>query len=230
MAAVPAQETITAWALFSALGGSVIGAILGGTINYVLQRAARAESKKQRDADRREVRTALAYSFLFKMIRIVSSLKHLGNTVRSSLDEAAAKGYKGSPWRVVLPVVNPPDAVKFTSDEMGMLLSLDDKTFNAVAAFDELHNGTTAIFEAYSKRRSAIMEKFGAKMEGNIGSTVMTEEDLMWLAPREVELNGLVDAMLERTEQDYEETVAGLKAVHALFVKEFDIKKTLEFK
>ncbi len=221
--------TITWWALASAFGGSVIGAVLGGGINFVLQKAARAEAKKQRDADRKEVRTALAYSFLFKMIKIVSSLKGLGRTTRESLDEAASKGFKGSPWRVVLPVVNPSEPIRFTAEEMGMVLSLDDRIFNAIAAFDELHNSTVAIFEAYAERRTAIMEKFGAKMEGNMGSSYLTKEEMLWLAPREVELNGLVDAMLQRTEQDYKETVEGLKAVHGLFVKEFGIKKTLEF-
>jgi hypothetical protein len=207
----------------------VIGATLGGAINYILQRAARAEAKKQRDTDRREVRTALAYAFLFKMIKIVSSLKHLGTTVRESLDEAASNGFTGAPWRVVLPVVNPPEPVRFTADEMGMVLSLDDKLFNSIAAFDELHNSTTAIFVAYGERRTKIMEKFGAKMQGNLGTSFLNEEEAIWLAPREVELNGLVAVMLQRTEEDYKEVAEGLKAVHALFVKEFDIKKKLEF-
>ena len=68
------------------------------------------------------MRTALAYAFLFKMIKIVSSLKQLGTTVRESLDEAASNGFTGAPWRVVLPVVNPPEPVRFTADEMGMVL------------------------------------------------------------------------------------------------------------
>jgi hypothetical protein len=224
-----AESTITWWALVSAFGGSIIGAVLGGTINYILQTAARAEAKKQRDADKKEVQIALAYSFLFKMIKVVSGLKQLGRSVRESLDEAASKGFTGAPWRVVLPVVNPPEPIRFTAEEMGMVLSLDDKIFNAVAAFDELHNSTAAIFVSYSEGRAAITERFGATMEGNIGSSYLTEKEALWLAPREVELNGLVDAMLQRTEQDYKESVEGLKAVHGLFERELGIKKKLEF-
>lgn len=226
----PGQESITAWTLISAFGGSIIGATMGGIINYVLQRAARAEAKKQKDADRKEARTVLAYSFLFKMIKIVSGLKQLRSVVHGSLSEAQKRGYKGQAWRVVLPLANKPEPVKFTAEEMGMVLSLDDKLFNAVAAFDQLHNSTSDIFEHYATRRTRILEKFGAKMDGNMGTSFLSEEDNMWLAPREVELNDLVEAMLQRTDQDYNETVEGLKAIHALFVKEFGIKKTLEFR
>jgi hypothetical protein len=225
----PGQESITAWTLFSAFGGSIIGATMGGIINYILQRAARAEAKKQKNIDRKEARTVLAYSFLFKMIKIVSGLKHLRTVVHGCLGEAQKRGYQGAAWKVVLPIANKPEPVKFTAEEMGMVLSLDDKIFNAVAAFDQLHNSTADIFEHYAVRRTNIMEKFGAQMDGNMGTSFLNDQEKMWLAPREVELNDLVEAMLQRTDQDYSETVDGLKAIHGLFVKEFNIKKTLEF-
>ncbi|MET4173839.1 hypothetical protein ABIB99_004939 [Bradyrhizobium sp. LA6.1] len=228
--AVDGTSTITAWAVFSAIGGSLTGAVVGGTINYFLQRASRAEAKKQRDDDRLEVRRALAYSLLFKLIRVVSDLENLRKAVAESVEHATASGLKGALWQMVLPVANLPDAVDFSADEMALVLSLDDQTFNQIAALDKLHESTIAIFCSYGQQREALVQKFGASMQGSIGTTQLTKEDAEWLAPRAHMLNDLVVAMKQRTEVDAVEARDGLTSVHSLFVKELGIKKRLEFK
>ncbi|WP_445219831.1 hypothetical protein ACKWRH_06720 [Bradyrhizobium sp. Pa8] len=195
--------TITAWAVFSAIGGSLTGAVVGGTINYFLQRASRAEAKKQRDDDRLEVRRVLAYSLLFKLIRVISDLETLRKVAAESISEAKASGLNGALWQMVLPVANLPEAVNFTAEEMGLVLSLDDQTFNQIAALDKLHESTIALFDSYRQQREAVTAKFGASMQGNIGTTYMTREDAEWLAPRTTVLNGLVTAIGAREHVDY---------------------------
>jgi membrane protein YqaA with SNARE-associated domain len=102
--AVEPQSTITAWAVFSALGGSVIGSIIGGCISYYLQTKAMAAAKEQREKERFEVRKALGYSLLFKMIRLASDLNSLGKAVRQTLDAAKKAGFVGAPFQIVMPI------------------------------------------------------------------------------------------------------------------------------
>lgn len=223
------EQSVTAWAVFSAIGGAITGSILGGAINFVIQKAARKEAKKQRDDDRLDVRKARAYSLLFKLLRIDSDLHSLRKTLVACFDETKTKNFKGEPWQIVQPIANIPDAVKFSAEEMALVLSMEDTIFNQIATLDERHKSTIVLFEMYRDRRWATTEKFGATMTGNLGVTGLTQEQVMWLAPRAVELNSLATAMLERTEVDAKEARNGLKSVHNLFFRELGIQKRLEF-
>lgn len=129
---------ITWWAVASAFGGTIIG----GGISYWLARMNLKAAKKQRDEDRDEIRRALAYSLLFKMIRIMSDLHHMRTAVKEMFASAEQVGFKGEPWNIVMPVVPLPNAVSFSAEEMALVLSLDDKTFNEIASLDKIHAST----------------------------------------------------------------------------------------
>jgi hypothetical protein len=113
---------------------------------------------------------------------------------------------------------------------MALLLSLDFQLFNDVGPYDDIHNSFLDLFEEYARRRNAMMEKFGAKMDGAIGTTSLTEEELDWMMPRAHELNGLADMMLKRAEHDAAESRGLLVRLHALFVKEYGLNPKLDFK
>jgi Na+/glutamate symporter len=85
--AVQNASDITWWAVASAFGGTIIGAVLGGIISFWLQRKSLAAAKALHDADRRDIRKTLGYALLFKMIRLSSDLAQLGIPV----DEASRK-------------------------------------------------------------------------------------------------------------------------------------------
>jgi hypothetical protein len=229
---MPAEpgSTITAWAVFSAIGGSLIGSTIGGCVSWLLHRKSLAAAKAQRDADRLEVRKALGYALLFKLIRLASDLRTLGKTVRSILDYAKSQGFAGAAWQVVPPIVPLPDAVVFAPEEMALVLSFDRELFNDMAALDQLHKSTVGIFELYNSRRNAVMERFGAEVKGTIGTTFLTPEDKRWLDPRAVELSSLVDAMLQRTEHDGQEAVSAMERFRGVLEREYKLKLKLEYK
>jgi len=230
MSGAGAQPAATLWALFSALGGSIVGSLLGGTISYLLQQNAARAARTQREADRLETRKALAYSLLFKMIQIVSGLEQMRRLTKGQIDAAKARGVTAEPWQVMLPIGNPPDQVKFTPDEMALVLSLDDKLFNEIAALDQLHNSTSNLVRMYGERRTAMMARFGARMEGNTGTTSLSPEEYQWLAPRAVELNALIDNIIQRTEVDAQEAKDGLLKMNAAFSTHLGTKHTIQFK
>src|SRR5439155_13093405 len=111
--------------------------------------------------------------------------------------KAKASGFNGTLWQKVLPMGNLPTRVKFTSDEMALLLSLDIDLFNDVGPYDDIHNSLLDLFDLYGARRNAMMERFGAKMSGSTGTTALTKEEAEWLSPRAFELNGLAETMIQ---------------------------------
>jgi hypothetical protein len=224
------SSTITAWAVFSAIGGSIVGSVLGGCISYFLQRKNLAAAKEQREADRYEVRKSLAYALFFKMIRIHSTIALLDRDNSATLTKMKTEHFTGALWQRMLGHGNLPPTVKFTTDEMALLLSLDPQLFNELGPYDDVHNSLLDLFALYAQQRHAMMEKFGAKMNGAIGTTELTKEDAEWFAPRAYSLNELAKTMVQRTEHDSKESRALLQKLHALFVKSFGLNPKLEFK
>jgi hypothetical protein len=225
------QDAITWWALVSALGGSLIGGTISTIVAFVVQSRSFKAEKKQRDEDRYEIKKAQAYSLFFKMVRIHSSIVLLGEGNAESLKRADEKGFKGALWQKILAHGNLPPPVKFTSEEMALVLSFDIDLFNDLGPYDDIHNSFLDLFSEYARRRSAITEKFGAKkMDGDTGTTSLTKEEYEWMTPRAHELNGLAQMMLQRAEHDSKESRDLLTRLHALFVKEFGLNPKLEFK
>jgi hypothetical protein len=215
---------------WSSAASIIFGAAISAIVAYLLQRNSFAEARRQKERDRFEVRKAQAYSLFFKMIRIHSTIVLLGKGVSDSISEADAKGLQGALWQKVRPPGNLPPRVKFTSDEMALLLSMDIALFNDTGPYDDIHNSLLDLFELYSTKRHTLMERFGAKMNGAIGTTGLTQTELDWMSPRAFELSGLAGVMLQRTEHDSVEAKGLLERMHALFVKHFKLNPRLEYK
>ncbi|MCK1611051.1 MULTISPECIES: hypothetical protein [unclassified Bradyrhizobium] len=223
-------ETLKAIA-WSNVVSILFGAALSATVSYLLQRNSFAEARRLKDHDRYESRRAQAYSLFFKLIRIHSNIVLLGRAITESIGEAEKYGLGDATlWQKIQPVGNLPPPVKFSSDEMALLLSLDTGLFNALGPYDEVHNSLLDVFELYKTKRQTLMERFGAKMTGSVGVTGLTQSDADWMSPRAVELNGLAEVMLHRTNHDSDEAKSLLEQIHALFVKQFKMNPRLEFK
>lgn len=222
------QTTITGWALISAFGGSIIGATIGGVTSFVLQKRALKAAKGQRDEDRLEVRKALGYSLLFKLIKIASNIENLGKALKSCFAKAEQEGFQGRPYQFVVPVVPSADRVHFLPEEISLVLSLDGKVFNEIAALDELHNSTAALFDLYGEKRTKVLERFGAVMSGFLGTTNLNPNERQWLEPRAAELDGLIGVMLQRSEEDGKLAWDGLMRLRDLLDEKLGIKHKLE--
>jgi hypothetical protein len=219
----------TAWAVFSVIGGTLIGSTISTTVAFYIQKRSLGATKAQRDNDRFESRKAQCYSLLFKMIRIHSTIAILEKGLTDSLAKAEAAGLKGELWKRITPSGNMPPRVKFTSEEMALLLSLDFNLFNDLGPYDDIHNSLLDVFELYGSKRYALMERFGAKMTGSVGSTGLTQAEHDWFVPRAFELESVAEVMVARAAHDSAESKEFLVRLHALFVKEFKINPRLEF-
>lgn len=215
---------------WSSAAGVLFGAAISASVSYALQRTSFAEARRQKEKDRYEVRKAQAYSLLFKMIRIHSTIAIIDATLTDFLERGKKSGF-ASLWQAILPLGNLPDRVKFTSEEMALLLSLDDKLFNDVGPYDDVHNSLIDIYESYGTRRVSALSKFGTdEMVGGTGTHKLSAEEVAWLKPRAYELNGIAEGMIERARHDRAESKGLLERIHVLFVKEFGLSPKLEFR
>jgi hypothetical protein len=218
----------TAWAVFSVIGGTLVGSAISTAVAFWTQKRTFAAAKEQRESDRLETRKAKAYSLFFKMIRMHSNIATMDANFVSFIEKGRAKGYDQM-WKVVLPM-NMPDKVKLTPDEMALVLSMDIKLFNDMGPFDDVHNSLIDIYAEYSSRRTAVLSKFGAdEMDGSAGSTTLSAAEMAWLRPRAYELEELAKRMVQRATEERAESQSLLERIHALFVKEFDFSPKLEF-
>jgi hypothetical protein len=192
---------------------AIFGAVVGGVISLGIQLVALSAATKERKEDAAERRKALAYALLFKMIEIHSHIGKLNLHLKESIAHARKQGFKGALWQMVVPLANGPDRVQFSTDEMAMLLSLkDNDLFNDIAGLDAVHNGTIEGFRVYSARRFELTSMLpGAVMEGRVGTTFLTDEQVQHLAPRAVELDHLVEQLLSDCERDEAESWAALR-------------------
>jgi hypothetical protein len=229
--AAEAGQAITWWAIASAFGGTLIGAVLGGLTSYVLQSKSLAATKSLHDLDRTEVRKALGYALLFKIIRLCSDLAQLGLPVSKAVEAAQRAEPAEQLWPVVMPVLPQCDPIKFSSEEMALILSLDGKLFNDMAALDDLHNSAITLFKLYAEKRNSLLAPLQpAHMIGNMGTTLLTKEDWERMKPQSIELDILIDAMIERTLKDGVLAWACLTRLHDVLEKEFNLKHKLEIK
>jgi len=224
-------DSITWWAVVSAFGGTIIGSVLGGFISYWLQKKSLSATKDLHDADRREVRKVLGYSLLFKMIRMCSDFPQLGGPAADAVKKAKDQGHTGWLWPMVLPMAPLPDPIKFSPEEMALVLSLDSKLFNDMAALDDLHKSTVALFALYATKRGELTATLRPDaIVGNKGETRLTAEDRARMGPPSVELDMLIAAMIERTQQDGRAVWESLSRLHDVLEKEFDLKHKFELK
>jgi hypothetical protein len=222
------QTSVTAWTVFSVVGGSILGGAISTIVAFVVQKRNLDAAKKQRDEDRLEIRKARGYALLFKMLRIASNIENLGKAMQGCFEEAARRGLKWDPWQIVQPMVPANDPVNFTAEEMALILSIDDKLFNEIASMDQLHNSTAALFDLYGTMRQKVMDRFGAVMSGNIGVTGLTQAEHDWLAPRVTELNGLISQLQLRANEDGKEAWSVLVKLRDSLEKNLGVKHRLE--
>jgi hypothetical protein len=224
-----AGNSITVWAVFSAIGGSIVGSVVGGAISYWLQNKNLAAIGAQRAEDRFEGRKALAYSLFIKMGKVFSNLNLVRKTMQQSYLDGKAAGLK-EPWMYVKGFAASLSHVNFSTEEMALILSIDAPLFNDMMPWDAIHNGVIDVFEFYGRRRAELLDRMPATMTGDIGRTTFTAEQLMSIAPRAAELNGIIESLRAQTISDSEEAWKLNERMFALVKKEFGLNRTLQRK
>jgi hypothetical protein len=181
---------------------AIAGAIVGGIIAFSIQIIALRESRKQNTSKIDERRKALAYSVMFKTLKIHSHLVQLRDEIEKSFQKPFEQA---QPWQFFRPLVNRPQHVHFSSDEIALVLSLkEDDLLNLLIILDETHNDTIELFGTYARLRVELTSRLSAEMNGMVGTTTLTQQEMMLLAPKMAELNELIVGLRQRCTKDAE--------------------------
>ncbi len=192
---------------WSAIAGAVVGGLIAFGIQLITLRAA-ATQRKEEAAERR---SGIAHSLLFKMVKIHSNLSGYKGHIAESKDRAKKEGHDGDLWQFVLPIANPPEKVHFTPDEMALLLSLkNDDLFNVMMSMDAVHNSSIDAFNSFSASRRQLTAMLPASMEGDVGTTVLSGDDALFVKPKIAELNSLLEQIVGRCDNDEKEALRAL--------------------
>ncbi|MCW5694693.1 MAG: hypothetical protein KIT48_20230 [Pseudolabrys sp.] len=216
-----------AWAVFSVIGGSIIGAVSSAIISYLIQRKNLSAAREQRAEDRKNMRRATGYSILFKMIKLASSVQNLRDALQVSVELAREQGRRPT-WEVVQPIGPPTENIHFSAEEMALILSLDDALFNQMAALDDMHNNTAGIFNLYGQKREALTSRLGAVEENGVLTTMVDRATAEWMAPRALELNGIIQHMIRSSTEDTETAWGALFRLREVLEAKLDIRHRLE--
>lgn len=208
---------------------AIAGAVVGGVIAVAIQLVSLRAAIKQREQDREDARKVLGQSVLFKMLRIHSNLYSFHQYLEESFQNAASQEFTGAPWQIVLAMANLPDRVRFSTEEMSLVLSFDDTDLlNRMLSADVVHNSLIEIFATFNSRRSFLAEQLPARMEGMRGVCELTKSELRRLEPRMAEVNQLVEDMRARSKSNWQEAHDTLAKLHTALISNLGFAYKLE--
>lgn len=211
---------------------AIAGAFVGGIIAFGIQMVVMDAAARQRKKEKEERQQALGYSLFFKMVRIYSNIHNFGQHLEELFAAAKKDGFEGEPWQIYKPLANAPAPVHFSTDEMTMLLSLkDDDLFNELIPLDQVHNATLDIFHTLDARRQALTDMLPTtSMDGAKGEAALTEDQVMLIRPKMVEVNMLVVDVIGWCEKDGQNARELLTRLHTLLKEKVGLTNKLSFK
>ena len=179
---------------WSGTAGAILGSIVGGAIGFFGQWITISDVRKTRKEDRDTERQALGYSLLFKTLRIHSNIAQIVQYFK----ESAAQVNLQNPsqievWQYLVPLANLPEKVRFSPEEMGMLLSLNDNDlFNEVLVMDLVHNSQIEALNTYNIKYAELAIRLKpVSMNDHVGTLEFDEVTLMEVRPLMVAVNSL---------------------------------------
>ena len=215
---------------WAAIAGAIVGAVAGGGVSAILQIIAIRSARRDRKEERELQRQALGHSILFKAVRIQSNLVQL----HTNMEEAfGADGVTPDrePWSFVLALVGHADPVRFSEQEMALILSFkNDDLTEQMMSLDLVHNNLIEIFRLYGTMRAAFQSDMSADMEGNVGVTRLSKEEYRKFRPKMVEMNMLLADMRAGAMQDYGEAESAVVELVKMLNDKLDLAVGFELK
>ena len=172
---------------WAAIGGAVVGGLITALIQIISVRAAANERKCVELAKQQ----GLARSLVFKVVKIESDFLKFKEHADECSSRALAHGLPVG-WAAFVALANFPRQISFSAEEMVTLMQVkDDKLFNEVMTFDEVHAGVIDILNLYRAKRTALLDGLPAEMQGLIGAIGLDQKQHKSVAPKMAELDQL---------------------------------------
>ena len=210
---------------FAAIGG----AIVGGLIAYLIQIKVLLENRRQRQDDHIAAQKVVANSLMVKVLKIYSSVHMIHSHFEDCFNRARRRGSIDEPWTFVQSLVNRPLPVDFTADEMSMLLSMDQRVFNAVLPLDTIHNMLWDTVKTMQSERAILLEQMPqVTFEGNLAHASLDKQQESRLRPRMIAVNELIGHLQSHSNRALRDSKKALDLLHNLLTESLGISYSLE--
>lgn len=186
-------------------GSTILGAIIAGVISWLLARRTSKETL-QRDAEqRREEKLGLALQAHVKLKTIIDNLGTLLRMIERALADPPTSNSR--PWMCVEPIIGHGDEhlVQFTAAELALFLEAQRADISEKLQLLARRNSTAGVvIETYNARRMELKSKMPPPetIEGNRGSTPLTRDQYLALAPDMVALDSLIEQLVPALRED----------------------------
>lgn len=220
------NTAVKLWEIFKTPGSefwsAIAGAVVGGLIAYWIQIKSLKEARNERVDERLQAEKTLAYSLLFKVIKIQNNLEHIQRHVDT---QKALYGRSTRPSGYLLALANLPSAIEFSPDEMSMLLSLrNDDLFNRVLSLDNIHNSIIPVWELYAVSRDKVKQLTPRiRFDPNLGTSEFDVEKDSPLAVAIFEAEHIANELIKRACVDATEAKQVLDDLIAFFRSRFGL-------
>lgn len=203
------QQGYQWWDLVPALGGAVVGALIGAIPTFVLARKSANDVLRRDEAARTEASKAAIYRVSAKLLLIVDTILDLRRFIRAALERKNEPGRENmEPWQHVPARTGDSehDAVVFDPDELALFLADQQYEFmQQLMLLERRARSVMSSFNTYCVRREAFREiaPIPTEYDGSLGRSHVTPEELARLKIYTIPLNTLVTGIASHLEEDW---------------------------
>jgi hypothetical protein len=188
-------------------GSTILGALIAGIFSWLLARRTSKETLQRDHEQRREEKLGLALQAHVKLKTIIDNLGTLLRMIESALNNPPSPASR--PWMCVEPIIGHrgEHSVQFTAAELALFLEAQRGDIAEQMQMLARKNSTAgAVIETYNTRRDEMKSKFPPPdvVDGNLGTTALTREQFMALAPDMAALDSLIDQIVPALREDFD--------------------------
>ncbi|MBP0581481.1 hypothetical protein J8I29_19285 [Labrys sp. LIt4] len=141
----------------SAIVGAIIGAFGSGIVTFVMQLYTNRQAKELRLEERHAVKSALAHTLLYKLVRICSGASAIYNHLNKSIEISKKKDPSTQPWQAVPKLANTPIPVTVSVEELGIIYELNDNEMStSLIMIDEVFSRLITLSETINSLKEDV--------------------------------------------------------------------------
>lgn len=209
---------------------AVIGAVVGGLIAFAVNRQSLRFAAKERETEHKRSQQSLGRSLLIKMIHIQSDVIICHRCFEHISEEAIAQDLAESPmWTQVQPLAWLPRPIVFTTDELALLIELNElPTFDKIASMDRIHGALTSLIRQFTEHAQLLRDNLQpTEIVEGVATVVLAPEALAKRLPKIVEVNDLIRSIVKYRGRDLKDTENATTTLRSALKKHLDIDLTV---
>ena len=216
---------------WAAVAGALAGAIVSSYFAYRIQSRSIKEDRKTRADELRRNQQVLGRSLILKVARIHSNISTIHGHLEESFQKGEQNGAAMEPWGFVRELAPLPNQVRFSYDELSMLMGLgNDDIFNSVLNMEPVHESTIELVKTFHHHREKLLERLPiSSVQETVGSTDLDPAQVEPLRLQMNAVNSLIEQLRAFSKRGLGESRNTLHNLCNLLRDKLEIQQGVEF-